>query len=661
MVAPGIEALARGGRRMLRRMWGQRERETGVGELYLLQAKRIRENPLFLACKENDVGGIKKLLTSGTTDVFQRGALGETVLHVAVLHHNLESVVALLDAVPDLVNEPAASDVYRGETALHIAVLNQDTQIVREMLDRGADVRTPRVTGSYFKRSPENLAYFGEHVLSFAACCGNEEIIQLLIDGGADIAAVDSLGNTVLHILALQPNKTIACQMYDLIEGLEGTETVVRAGTVPNHDGLTPLKLAAIEGNLVMFDHLMKKQRLVCWELGPISHCLYNLQEIDSWQEDRSVLELVLSSKKTEALSILDLSPLVQLISLKWAGYGRFYFRLLTLFYLLYIIVFTLCCVFRPLKARVGNVTDSRDTTIYVQRTLQEAYGSSSDHVRLVGELISVLGAMVTLLLEIPDIMRFGVRQYFGKTALGGPFHVIIISHAGLVLLILVLRLTDTPGEVVAMSLALVLGWCNVMFFARGFAMLGPFTITIQKMIFGDLIRFCWLMFLVLLGFTAAVPGPPGHSHQLREVDSGHHQGSLRCIHGPRLPAHGQSAHRRHGGHALASGRQEGPAVESSGSRRGPTWGPRNCIVMPNISVPAILSPRRTLPGVGGKLSASQRQRREGRGGRHRSSMSETVLHQWGGGNQGSRGERPLSLNPRKQGRRERVRRGEGI
>ncbi|XP_069774254.1 transient receptor potential cation channel subfamily V member 6-like isoform X2 [Narcine bancroftii] len=503
MVAPGIEALARGGRRMLRRMWGQRERETGVGELYLLQAKRIRENPLFLACKENDVGGIKKLLTSGTTDVFQRGALGETVLHVAVLHHNLESVVALLDAVPDLVNEPAASDVYRGETALHIAVLNQDTQIVREMLDRGADVRTPRVTGSYFKRSPENLAYFGEHVLSFAACCGNEEIIQLLIDGGADIAAVDSLGNTVLHILALQPNKTIACQMYDLIEGLEGTETVVRAGTVPNHDGLTPLKLAAIEGNL-MFDHLMKKQRLVCWELGPISHCLYNLQEIDSWQEDRSVLELVLSSKKTEALSILDLSPLVQLISLKWAGYGRFYFRLLTLFYLLYIIVFTLCCVFRPLKARVGNVTDSRDTTIYVQRTLQEAYGSSSDHVRLVGELISVLGAMVTLLLEIPDIMRFGVRQYFGKTALGGPFHVIIISHAGLVLLILVLRLTDTPGEVVAMSLALVLGWCNVMFFARGFAMLGPFTITIQKMIFGDLIRFCWLMFLVLLGFTAA-------------------------------------------------------------------------------------------------------------------------------------------------------------
>uniref|UniRef100_UPI00398F0832 transient receptor potential cation channel subfamily V member 5-like n=1 Tax=Pristiophorus japonicus TaxID=55135 RepID=UPI00398F0832 len=230
-----------------------------------------------------------------------------------------------------------------------------------------------------------------------------------------------------------------------------------------------------------MFQHLMNKRRLVQWAFGPISTSLYNLSEIDSWGEDYSVLELVVSSKKNEALRILDLSPLKQLISLKWNKYGKYYFRILTFLYLVYIITFTLCCAYRPLKERLENVSDPRDTTIFIQRNLQEAYIRHDDQIRLVGEVISVFGALVILLLEIPDILRFGAKRYFGKTVLGGPFHVIIISYAGLVLVILVLRLTSTEGEAIAMSLALVLGWCNVMYFARGFHMLGPFTIMIQK------------------------------------------------------------------------------------------------------------------------------------------------------------------------------------
>uniref|UniRef100_A0A673SRT4 Transient receptor potential cation channel subfamily V member 6 n=1 Tax=Suricata suricatta TaxID=37032 RepID=A0A673SRT4_SURSU len=417
-----------------RESWAQSRDEQN-----LQQQKRIWESPLLLAAKENNVQALNKLLKYEAGEAHQRGAMGETALHIAALYDNLEAAMVLMEAAPELVLEPMTSELYEGQTALHIAIVNQNVNLVRALLAHGASV-SARATGTAFRRSPRNLIYFGE-------------------------------------------SRT---RKDNQIKGASHTDPQ----THPHSSQ--------------MFQHLMQKRKHIQWTWGPLTSTLYDLTEIDSSGDEQSLLELIVTTKKREARQILDQTPVKELVSLKWKRYGRPYFCVLGTIYLLYIICFTMCCVYRPLKPRTNNHTGPRDNTLRQQKLLQEAYMSPQDNLRLVGELVTVIGAVIILLAEIPDIFRVGVTRFFGQTILGGPFHVLIITYACMVLVTMVMRLTNANGEVVPMSFALVLGWCNVMYFARGFQMLGPFTIMIQKMIFGDLMRFCWLMAVVILGFASA-------------------------------------------------------------------------------------------------------------------------------------------------------------
>ncbi|KAM6168210.1 LOW QUALITY PROTEIN: transient receptor potential cation channel subfamily V member 5-like [Erethizon dorsatum] len=459
----------------------------------------ILESPLLRAAKENDLCTLKRLLLDQNCDFRQRGALREMALHVAALCDNLEAAMLLMEAAPGLVTEPTLCEPFVGQTALHIAVVNQNANMVRALLTLVASV-SARATGLAFQQSPHNLIYYGEHPLSFAACVGSK-IVWLLTEHAADIWAQDSLGNTVLHILILQPNKTFTCQMYNLLLSYDGGDHLQSLELVPNHHGLTLFKLAGVEGNTDMFQHLMQKRKHIQWSCGPLTSTLYDLTEIDSWGEELSFLELVVSSKKQEARQILEQTPVKKLVTLKWRKYGQPYFCILDALYILYMICFTPCCVYHTLKFRGGNCTHSRYNTILQQKRLREI--SLQRLHQLAGELVSVTGAVIILVTEIPDIFSVGASRYFGQTVLRGPFHVITISYASFVLVTMAMQLTNVNGEVVPLSLALVLGWCSVMYFARGFQMLGPFTIMIQKMIFGDLMHFCWLMAMVIIGFSS--------------------------------------------------------------------------------------------------------------------------------------------------------------
>ncbi|XP_055510090.1 transient receptor potential cation channel subfamily V member 6-like isoform X1 [Leucoraja erinacea] len=491
----------------LRSLWPEPGLELGPGprvyEMHVVQQRRISKSPLLSAAKENKDKDIYKLAQCTSVDLFETGTMGETALHIAAMHDNNNAVMALLQVAPELINISITGKVYEGLTALHIAVANENASLVKELISRGADVATSRATGTFFRHSRGSIAYYGEHLLSFAACVGNKEIVRIFIENGADIAAQDCLGNTVLHVLVLQPNSVLVPQMYDLILSYDDPENEIPVDMIINKNGLSPIKLSASEGNIQMFQHLLMRKELDAPRTyGPLCTMYYNLSEIDSWGDDNSVLQLVISSENKEALKIFRLSPMKELILLKWNNYAIYYFRILAFLYLIYITIFTFCCTYRPLKPRPDNATSEKDSTIYIERTLQESYVTSEDHLRLLGEIISIFGAVAILFVEVHDILRYGPKKYFGRTALGGPFHVINICYGVMVLTVLVLRLASLPGETVPMSLALILAWCNLMYFARGFRLMGPFTIMIQKIIFEIILPFLVLMLIVLLAFT---------------------------------------------------------------------------------------------------------------------------------------------------------------
>lgn len=59
---------------------------------------------------------------------------------------------------------------------------------------------------------------------------------------------------------------------------------------MPGHQGLTPFKLAGVEGSTVMSQHLAQKPKHIQWNCGPLTSALYDLTEINCWGEDVSFL-----------------------------------------------------------------------------------------------------------------------------------------------------------------------------------------------------------------------------------------------------------------------------------------------------------------------------------------------------------------------------------
>ncbi|XP_052132718.1 transient receptor potential cation channel subfamily V member 5, partial [Frankliniella occidentalis] len=311
-------------------------------------------------------------------DLAERGAVGETILHLCILaasslHNDL--LKRLLRFYPKLVNDIYMNDEYYGEGLLHIAIVNEDPAMVKFLLNAGADVnercfgnfmspedqkasRNDSLDHEWVNVTPltnyEGYVYWGEYPISFAACLGQEECYRLILARGANPDSQDTNGNTVLHMLVIYKNQ----QMFDAAYEL-GSSLAVR-----NVLNLTPLTLAAKLARRDMFFHILNIEREIYWQIGSVTCAAYPLSQIDTIDiqtgniSKDSALNLVVFGDSNEHLELME-GVLVDLLHAKWNAFvkNRFYRQFFQ--FVLYFLISLVCFTLRPGPPRSTGLQNS--------------------------------------------------------------------------------------------------------------------------------------------------------------------------------------------------------------------------------------------------------------------------------------------------------------
>uniref|UniRef100_A0A8C5FRZ5 Transient receptor potential cation channel subfamily V member 1-like n=1 Tax=Gadus morhua TaxID=8049 RepID=A0A8C5FRZ5_GADMO len=416
---------------------------------------------------------------------------GKTTLMKALLNVSSgqnEIVDCLLNIAEDmgdikkLINLSYTSSYYKGQTALHIAIERRNMYYVKKLVEKGADLGAKACGRMFQPDSSDPSFYFGELPLSLAACTNQPELVDLLLGASASVVEQDSHGNTVLHALVMvadddsQDNSRFITAMYDhILLATAKVHSDWRLESIHNKEGLTPLKLAAKRGKVELFKHLLQREfknkdtkhlsrKFTEWAYGPISCSLYDLEALDTYGDKGSILELVVyGSDNPRRLDLLQVEPLCGLLNEKWNKFAGRLFLLHFLVYLVYLGAFT----------TVAYVITSPS---FLTENVYDAYPFLF--------LITVIASLYFFLRGILDLMR--KRPKLSTFMVDGYYDVLFSTQGVLFLLSLTLALLRIPFErrlegLSFLILSLVLGWVNLLYFARGLKRIGVYSVMIQK------------------------------------------------------------------------------------------------------------------------------------------------------------------------------------
>ncbi|XP_032523722.2 uncharacterized protein LOC116775040 isoform X1 [Danaus plexippus] len=433
-----------------------------------------------------------------------RGALGESLLHVLIIcdtkiHTRLART--LVKCFPKLSLDVVEGEEYLGASSLHLAIAYSNNELVQDLVEAGADV-SQKAIGSFFlprdqqKNPParqtnyEGLAYLGEYPLAWAACCANEAVYNLLLDSGADPDAQDSFGNMILHMV-------VVCDKLDMFGYALRHPKVPASNGRLNKAGFTPLTLACQLGRASVFREMLELSSREFWRYSNITCSAYPLNALDTLLPDgrtnwNSALFIILNGTKQEHLNMLDGGIIQRLLEEKWKTFARTKFLKRLLILMLHLILLSISVYLRhsSLEADVDpdwglEVNDARSG------------------IRLACELGTIISTLCYIILQQGDeIKNQGVVAYF-KQLIHEPAKFIFLASNILLLACIPARISQrTTLEEAILIFVLPGSWFLMMFFAGAVKLTGPFVTMIYSMITGDMFTFGIIYCIVLFGFS---------------------------------------------------------------------------------------------------------------------------------------------------------------
>lgn len=439
---------------------------------------------------------------------------GKTSLMKALLHlrdgknPTVELLIDISEQLGDIhkfVNAAYTNRYYKGQTALHIAIERRSVSYVQLLVSKGADVHA-KACGKFFQPHDGPNFYFGELPLSLAACTNQPEMVDFLLVNEhmrADPKEVDSHGNTVLHALVTiadnsRDNTEFITSMYDrILRTSASLQPKVKLEDIENHNGLTPLKMAAKTGKIGLFSHILRREfhephtkhlsrKFTEWVYGPVQSSLYDLNSVDSFEQNSVLDILVYGNGIPNRHEMLETEPLGRLLDEKWKRFAGALFFFNFICFLLYLIVFTFVAY---------NKKDDQPPFPLERTPLGYLYVG--------GQLLIALANLFFFITGVIEMKR--KRPKIQTLLIDGYYDILFFIQALLFLAAAVLYLCGRQEYLGFMVLCLALSWVNLLYYARGDKHMGIYSVMIQKMILSDILRFLFVYVVFLFGFSAAV------------------------------------------------------------------------------------------------------------------------------------------------------------